>query len=192
MNKLIAAALAAACLFTFASADNFKVSKLPKNYYKYDQEFKAAAKEQGVPLVLLKSIALTENMSMRKNTRGYNTNGTIDYGLMQINSIHLDYYGLTEDEILDPKTNIVTAAKILKQIIEKHGYSWDSIGRYHSATQKYKEIWTKRVKKSMIAILKMDKSLGPQKMVQDGVTVALNTVKRAKAVMVEIKELRSN
>ena len=44
----------------------------------------------------------------------------------------------------------------------------------------------------MIAILKMDKSLGPQKMVQDGVTVALNTVKRAKAVMVEIKELRSN
>ena len=41
-----------------------------------------------------------------------NKNGTYDYGHMQINTIWLKYFGLTEEQALDPETNISTSKKI--------------------------------------------------------------------------------
>ncbi|MGB2552769.1 lytic transglycosylase domain-containing protein [Campylobacter sp. MOP51] len=183
-----------ACLALFLQLGfgaEFKIDNLPKNYYKYDKEFKKASKEYNIPLVLLKSIALTENSKMTPQTTGYNTNKTTDYGLMQINSIWLKAFNLSEDDIVDPQTNINIAAKILRDIINKHGYSWDSVGRYHSATKDKKAKWTKKVKKSMSAILKMDKTIGAPQLAKDALAVAADNARR-KVVMIDIQEYKAN
>jgi len=42
-----------------------------------------------------------------------NSNGTRDYGLMQINDINLEPYGLTVITVMDPERNIEAACKIM-------------------------------------------------------------------------------
>lgn len=44
-----------------------------------------------------------------KDNAGLNANGTVDYGLMQINSIHADMVGGDLTKLLDPATNIRVA-----------------------------------------------------------------------------------
>jgi len=107
---------------------------------------------------------------------------------MQINSIFLDIYGLTEKDLYDPQTNIETAAKLLRSIIDKDGFSWDAIGKDHSATQSKKEIWLSRVKTSAKAILELDTQLNPSAALNDFKTFVADTTARIKrkAVMYEI------
>lgn len=61
---------------------------------------------------------------------------------MQINSIHLPALrniGLSAAELKNNQcANVFSGAKILHDIIKQEGYSWDAIGKYHSATPKYK------------------------------------------------------
>lgn len=58
-----------------------------------------------------------------------NKNGTYDYGNMQINSLWLKYYGLTEAQILDPETNIATAKKIYDR--SGNWSAWKSSAKCH-------------------------------------------------------------
>ncbi|RKO64374.1 hypothetical protein CKA54_05665 [Campylobacter sp. P255] len=146
--------------FNFSFALNTKIfvgdTYIPENFYKYDQDFKSAARKYNIPMALLKAIALTENAAYRNNIIGKNKNKTQDYGLMQINSIHLKRYGIDEKEIVKSSTNIDTAARLLHEIIQKYGFNWNSIGRYHSANDKYKNIWLNKVMKNLIAIVLKD------------------------------------
>jgi len=43
---------------------------------------------------------------------GVNTDGSVDYGLMQINSIHADMVGGNLEALRDPQTNIKIAYKL--------------------------------------------------------------------------------
>ena len=53
-----------------------------------------------------------------------NKNGSYDIGIMQINSIHLNElwtkYGISEDDLYNPRLNIHIGAKILKDCLNKH------------------------------------------------------------------------
>ncbi|EAI4440987.1 lytic transglycosylase domain-containing protein [Campylobacter sp. IFREMER_LSEM_CL292] len=144
--------------FTFAFDTKIFIGDIyiPENFYKYDKDFKIAARKYNIPMALLKAIALTENAAYEHNIIGRNKNQTRDYGLMQINSIHLKRYGVSEKEIVKVSANIDIAARLLYEIIQRYGFNWNAIGRYHSANDKYKNIWLDKVMKNLVAIVLKD------------------------------------
>ncbi|EAK9882222.1 lytic transglycosylase domain-containing protein [Campylobacter lari] len=149
-----------AIFFNFTFAFDTKIfigdTYIPENFYKYDKDFKIAARKYNIPMALLKAIALTENAAYEYNIIGRNKNQTRDYGLMQINSIHLKRYGVSEKEIVKVSANIDIAARLLYEIIQRYGFNWNAIGRYHSANDKYKNIWLDKVMKNLVAIVLKD------------------------------------
>lgn len=69
--------------------------------------------------------------AIKRYVREYNS---VDIGLMQVNyEIWGRYLNLPVRKLLDPKINILIGAFILRHYIRKYGYSWETIGRYHSA-----------------------------------------------------------
>ena len=76
-------------------------------------------------------------MGSNYNPRAVNrdTNGTYDFGVMQINSSW--GYALGKEwwsTLGDPCTNIKAGAKILASCIKKYGYTWEAVGCYNSQT----------------------------------------------------------
>lgn len=141
----------------FLVAPVLKAGVLPKNFYKYDDYFLEAEYYFDVPFALLKAIAISENGRFDPDAERVNSNGTKDYGLMQINTIWLRKFGIDEETIKHPKVNIFVAAKILRDLIKREKYSWDTIGKYHSRTPKYKKRWIKKVQTNLMRIIKADK-----------------------------------
>jgi hypothetical protein len=102
--------------------------------------FDDAAIAYGVDGVLLRSIASAEsdfradavNRSHQKET------GTVDLGLMQINSGWLKRLRLTEEQLREPCTNVKIGAWILSDAIAKHGNTWEAVGAYNAACTKLK------------------------------------------------------
>lgn len=123
---------------------------------KFDKYFVGAGEQYGIPPLLLKNIAKIES-GFNPKAIGVNKNGTKDYGLMQINTIHLKRlhkkYGVTEQILMEPKTNIYAGAELLSKIIRQHGLNFDSIGRYHSNTEEFKAKWNGKL------IIELKKSL---------------------------------
>ncbi len=133
------------CFLTFANGTD-----------RYDKYFVGAGEQYHIPPLLLKNIAKIES-NLNPNAICINTNGTKDYGLMQINTIHLKrlhkQYGVTEEMLMQPKTNIYAGAQLLSSIIKKHGLTFESIGRYHSNTPEFKTKWNDKL------IVQLKKSL---------------------------------
>jgi len=66
-----------------------------------------------------------------------NSNNSRDVGLMQINSFwfpKLQEYGLSEQSLFDPCTNIQVGAWILAQSIRVYGNTWRAVGAYNAGT----------------------------------------------------------
>lgn len=94
----------------------------------------AAGQQYNVPPRLLESIAHVES-GYRANAINTNKNGTVDIGVMQINSKwlpELAKYGIHRDHLFDPCTNIRVGAWILSQEVARYGYSWEAIGAYNA------------------------------------------------------------
>lgn len=118
----------------------------------YDSIFEKAGADFGIEPSLLKRIATIES-SMNPRAINQNQNGTIDIGLMQINTIHLrrlSKIGITQESLKDPEVNIYVAALLLSSHIRKKGYNLDAIGCYHSANLIYKSQWLKRLAMAQI------------------------------------------
>lgn len=143
-------------LFSTASANTAEF------YSQYDDIFKKYEKEYGVPFFLVKAIAITENNDMDKNSVSKNTDGTRDIGLMQINTSwikNLPEEKLSVEKLKKPEHNIRVAFIILDDLIKKYGYNWESIGKYHSSTPKYKKIWLSRIKGNIQHLASIDKRI---------------------------------
>lgn len=113
----------------------------------YDTYFQQAGNYYNIPPLLLKNIATIESAG-NPNAIRINDNGTKDYGLMQINSIHfkeLHKWGINENNILNPKINIYAGSWLLSEHIRERGFNLQAIGNYHSKTQVYKEKWLRRL-----------------------------------------------
>jgi len=126
-------------------------SMFAKDVDKYDEHFKEIGSHFGIPPTLLKKIAKIES-NLDDRCVGLNKNKSVDYGLMQINSCHfkeLAPYGINEGNIMNPKVNITAAAILLKKYVEKDGFSFYEIGKYHSHTAKFKSIWSDRLSKEL-------------------------------------------
>lgn len=101
-----------------------------------------AAVTYHVPAAIIVSVLNVEGGKVGKATP--NTNGTYDYGPMQINSIWLDKlsnYGYTKEEIRDnPCSNVWIGTWILSQNVTKnYNNFWYGVGSYnsHHITQNY-------------------------------------------------------
>ena len=95
--------------------------------------FEEAGNLYGISPQLLWGIAKTEsNFNPRAINR--NSNGSYDYGLMQINSTWARKLGKTWNELGEPCTNVKVGAWVLAQCIQDYGYNWRAVGCYNSRT----------------------------------------------------------
>lgn len=85
---------------------------------------------------LLYAIARTES-ALNPTASHRNRDGSMDIGLMQINSVWLPdlaKYGISARDLWEPCTNIHVGAWVLAQKIKKHGMTWDAVGAYNATT----------------------------------------------------------
>ncbi|WJF90318.1 lytic transglycosylase domain-containing protein [Paraburkholderia bonniea] len=119
-------------LFTTAIAFSALLSAGPVRADCFDE----AARYQSVNPLILRAIAWQESRN-RPDALHKNTNGSTDYGVMQINSIHLprlSQYGISSGTLMEPCKNVYIAAWHLRQKMNRHGNSWEAVGAYHSET----------------------------------------------------------
>jgi hypothetical protein len=73
---------------------------------------------------------------------GRNTNGTVDIGMAQINSIHLPElarHGIQSQHLFDPCVATYVAAWLLRKNIDRHGLTWRGVAAYHSLTTEHNQ-----------------------------------------------------
>jgi soluble lytic murein transglycosylase-like protein len=80
---------------------------------------------------LLKAIARVES-GLNPSALNRNRNGSYDYGLMQINSRWYETLGDDWRHLSDPCYNVLVGAWILRQCIDRYGYTWDAVACYHT------------------------------------------------------------
>ncbi|SDD38238.1 Transglycosylase SLT domain-containing protein [Cupriavidus sp. YR651] len=99
--------------------------------------FGKAGRHYTIDPLLLRAIAEVES-AMNPRLIGRNANGTVDVGLMQINSIHfgkLAQRGITRDDLMnDPCVAVMAGAEILSEFVRKHGYTWRAVGAYNAGS----------------------------------------------------------
>jgi len=96
--------------------------------------YEAAAQYQQVNPSILRAIAWRESRG-HADALNRNSNGSTDYGLMQINSIHLqtlEKYGIQREALMEPCKSVYIAAWILRQKMNRYGNTWAAVGAYHS------------------------------------------------------------
>jgi Transglycosylase SLT domain len=95
-----------------------------------------AAVQYHIPATLIISVLRMENGHVGDAIR--NSNGTYDYGPMQINSIWLpkiEKYGYTRNAVrYDPCTNVSVGTWLLSKAIADEKVLWRGVGNYHSHT----------------------------------------------------------
>ena len=109
--------------------------------------FEEAGNRYGISPQLLYAISKGES-SFNPLAINYNTNGTYDYGLMQINSTWepaLRKLGISWNNLADPCTNVMVGAWVLSQCIRDYGYTWSAVGCYNSRTPSKRDRYAARV-----------------------------------------------
>jgi len=106
------------------------------------------AKKYQLSPQLLISIAITESGGNPEAIGPMNSNGTIDLGIMQINSAwlpKLKKYGIQRLDLFKPCVNIEVAAWVLSQNILTYGNTWRAVGAYNSSKPLYQSIYANKV-----------------------------------------------
>ncbi len=120
--------------------------------------FDEAGRRFDVSVPLLKAVCFTES-SMRANAiNGKNSNGTVDYGLCQINSWwfpKLRKYGITRESLLnDPCENTLVSAWILAGNFEITSDGWKAVGAYNAGWENTPE--KEAARQEYIALVKQN------------------------------------
>ena len=116
--------------------------------------FEEAGKMYKIPPMLLQSIAWVESR-YDKNAKNQNTNGSVDMGVMQINSLWLEplsEYGVQKKHLYNACYNISIAAWILRKQINEVGYNWQAVAHYHSRTPDRGESYARKVARVYFAL----------------------------------------
>lgn len=103
-----------------------------------------------VPVTII--LAVLKNENGRNGDAIKNKNGSIDYGIMQINSIWLPKiagYGYTREDIqYNACKNVEVGTWILSQSISKGKNLWSGIGDYHSHTPDHNRYYQNKIYKN--------------------------------------------
>jgi soluble lytic murein transglycosylase-like protein len=97
-----------------------------------------AAAERGLDARLLRAVARAEsNLNpLAVNRSHVERTGTVDIGLLQINSSWLPTlgrYGIHERHLYDACTNARVGAWLLADALARHGNTWNAVGSYNAA-----------------------------------------------------------
>ncbi|MBF0505618.1 MAG: lytic transglycosylase domain-containing protein [Nitrospirae bacterium] len=107
--------------------------------------FDEAGQKYGISPVLLECIAKTESNLDPKATNK-NKNGSVDIGLMQVNSFWIKSLGFDGDRLLnDCCYNTMAGAQILRQCIDRHGYTWEAVGCYNAVSPDKKKAYSWKI-----------------------------------------------
>lgn len=87
------------------------------------------AEKNDIPLSLAFALAYTES-KYKTEAVGYNTNGTVDRGLFQLNSN--SFPQLSEEEFFDPYTSAKYGMRHLKQCLKMAGNSVSALAMYNA------------------------------------------------------------
>ncbi|KPK51087.1 MAG: hypothetical protein AMS22_11450 [Thiotrichales bacterium SG8_50] len=107
-----------------------------------------AADYQGVSAQLLYTIASLES---DLNPQAINRNAhSVDIGLFQINSRHLDKlakYGINAVDLLDPCVSAHVGAWILADNISRYGETWEAVGAYNALTPSKRRVYEQKIQR---------------------------------------------
>lgn len=106
-----------------------------------------AASFHHVNVSLMRAIAQVES-GTQTHAINTNSNGTVDIGLMQINSSWLPRLareGISEPSLLDPCTNAYVGAWILSENIRQYGPTWSAIGAYNASSPDKRLAYARKV-----------------------------------------------
>lgn len=138
-RRLRAPALAALCLAA-ALPRNTLASPKPGAQAELVQHCLAqAAASHGVSLALLRAVAQQES-GLQPQALRRNTDGSVDHGLMQVNSRWLPVlarHGISREALMQPCVNADVGAWILAQALRTEGDTWRAVGAYHSRTPQH-------------------------------------------------------
>lgn len=107
--------------------------------------FEQAGSVYGINPLLLYSIAKIES-NFNPCAMNKNKDGSYDYGIMQINTRwyrHLGQAGWAN--LIDPCYNIHVGAWILRQCIDRHGYTWDAVGCYNASSKRKRNAYAWKI-----------------------------------------------
>jgi lysozyme-related protein Hpa2 len=138
----LAVACAATCIAGHARADCFE----------------EAAGYQHVNPTILRAIAWQESHG-HAEAKHLNANGSVDYGMMQINSIHLgdlSRYGVSRTMLMDACVSVYVAAWHLKRMMIKYGNTWAAVGAYHSESPRERDLYQQQVRAIVRRLLVVD------------------------------------
>lgn len=135
--------------------------------------FEKAAERYGVEARLLFAIAQQES-GLNPSATNRNSDGSVDYGLMQINSSNLPGIRLTPEDIMEPCLNVHVGAWILSKFIKTHGPTWRAVGAYNAGSKPSNEglrsIYATKVSKRYEAAIKQAPQIANKNTVPSKVT----------------------
>jgi soluble lytic murein transglycosylase-like protein len=100
---------------------------------------------------LLVAIAEVES-GLRADAVGRNRDGSVDLGLMQINSRwlpELRRHGLSATDLMHPCVSVHVGAWVLAQAMQRHGNTWTAVGAYHAGPGPYRDRYVRRVQQAL-------------------------------------------
>ena len=113
--------------------------------------YEEAGAMYGISPLLLWAISKGES-NFNPAAINHNTNGSFDFGLMQINSSWaptLRRIGIPWEELADPCTNVKVGAWVLAQCVQDYGYTWTAVGCYNSRTPSKRNRYASRIARLM-------------------------------------------
>jgi hypothetical protein len=121
--------------------------------------FDEAGAMYGINPLVLRAIAKVES-DFNSRAINWNTNGTYDFGVMQINSSWASTIGKDQWNRLGNRcSNIRTGAMILSGCMKKYGYTWEAIGCYNSQTPDKRDRYAMIVFKELQHIERQEQQL---------------------------------
>jgi hypothetical protein len=106
-----------------------------------------AASFQHVNVGLMRAIAQVES-GTQTHVINRNSDGTVDIGLMQINSSWLPRLareGISEQSLYDPCTNAYVGAWILSENIRQYRPTWSAVGAYNASSPEKRLAYARKV-----------------------------------------------
>jgi soluble lytic murein transglycosylase-like protein len=113
--------------------------------------YKEAGAKYGIAPRLLWTISKGES-NFNPLAVNYNSNGSYDFGLMQINSswaATLRKMGISWESLADPCTNVKVGAWVLARCVRDYGYTWAAVGCYNSRTPSKRDRYAARIARLM-------------------------------------------
>lgn len=99
----------------------------------------------------LLAVVAEQESGMDPEARGRNADGTYDVGLMQINSSWRTVLGETRWRAVatDPCYNVIVGAWVLRDCLDRYGYSWEGLGCYNATSEDKRAAYARKLAERM-------------------------------------------